>query len=58
MNAIEQNLAEWKKTLLSSIPIAGLLSRNAVVYKWKAPFRAWMLREAVYWRLCDLMEQS
>lgn len=58
MNAIEQNLANWKASLLPSIPVAGLLSRNPIAYKWKAPFRSWMLREAVFWRLHDLMTQS
>ena len=58
MNIIEQNLANWKGALLPSIPIGGLLSRNPVAYKWKAPFRIWMLREAVFWRLHDLMTQS
>jgi hypothetical protein len=58
MNAVEQNLANWKEALLSSIPVGGLLSRNPVAYKWKASFRVWMLREAVFWRLQDLMTQS
>ncbi len=58
MKAIEQNLANWKRSLLPSIPVGGLLSRNPVAYKWKAPFRVWMLREAVFWRLHDLMNQS
>jgi hypothetical protein len=58
MNAVEQNLANWKRSLLSSIPVGGLLSRSPVAYKWKAPFRVWMLRETVFWRLSDLMTQS
>lgn len=58
MNTIEQNLADWSDTLRSSIPVAGLLSRNPIAYKWKALLRAWMLREAVFWRLHDLMTQS
>ncbi len=58
MDAIEQNLANWKRSLLPTIPVSGLLSRNPVAYKWKAPFRVWMLREAVFWRLHDLMTQS
>jgi hypothetical protein len=58
MNADEQNLANWKASLFPSIPVAGLLSRNPVAYKWKAPFRSWMLREAVFWRITDLMTQS
>ncbi|MBN9437151.1 hypothetical protein [Bosea sp. (in: a-proteobacteria)] len=58
MNSIEQNLANWKASLLSSIPLGGLFSRNATVYKWKAPFRCWNLREAAFWRTHDLMSQS
>ncbi|MBL8599763.1 MAG: hypothetical protein JNL14_18670 [Devosia sp.] len=55
---VKQNLEQWRGRLVSSIPVAGLISRSAVVYKWKAPFRAWMLRETVAWRLVDLLDQS
>ncbi len=58
MDHIEQTLDAWKNSLVKNIPVAGLLSRNATVYKWKAPFRVWMLREAVAWRLIDLLDQS
>lgn len=58
MNSIEQNLANWKASLFQSIPVAGLMARSPVAYKWKAPHRSWMLREAVFWRLHDLMSQS
>lgn len=57
-NAIEENLANWENSLVQHIPIAGLLSRNPIAYKWKAPFRSWMLREAAFWRVHDLMQQS
>lgn len=58
MDTIEQNLKGWKSSLMHSIPVAGLISRNPVAYKWKSTFRCWMVREAVFWRLNDLMEQS
>lgn len=58
MDAIEHSLAEWKASLCQSIPLAGLLSRNAVAYRWKAPFRCFMLHEVVCWRVHDLMTQS
>lgn len=58
MNAIEQNLINWKGSLFQSIPVGGLFSRNPVAHKWKAPFRVVVLREAVFWRLHDLMTQS
>ena len=58
MDTIAQNLSNWRASLMPSIPIAGLLSRNPDVYKWKAPFRCWLLREAAFWRVTDLLTQS
>lgn len=58
MEAIEQNLAAWKTLRSASIPVGGLLSRNPIAYKWKAPFRVWILREAALWRMHDLLAQS
>ena len=58
MNPVEQNLANWRTSLMPRISIAGLLSRNPIAYKWNAPFRCWMLREAVLWRITDLLTQS
>ncbi|WP_439547940.1 hypothetical protein [Falsiroseomonas sp.] len=58
MHPIEINLADWKKCLVPNIPVAGLISRNPIVYKWKAPFRVWMLREVTFWRFHDLASQS
>jgi len=58
MNAVEQNLINWTRSLFPSIPVGGLLSRSPVAYKWKAPFRVLILREAVFCRLHDLMRQS
>jgi hypothetical protein len=58
MNAIEKNLTNWGASQMHSIPVAGLLSRNSTAYSHKAPFRCWVLREAVSWRLHDLLTQS
>jgi hypothetical protein len=58
MNEVEQSLADWGDSLMPSIPLAGLLSRNALAYKWKSLFRVWMLRELTFWREHDLMVQS
>lgn len=55
---IEKTLESWRRNLMASIPIGGLLSRNPTAYKWKAPFRSWMLRETVSWRLLDLVAQA
>ena len=58
MNDVQQNLANWGGSLLEKIPVAGLLARNPVAYKWKAAFRIWMVRELAFWREHDLMTQS
>lgn len=58
MEIIEQNLTNWHKSLMATIPVEGLLSRNPVAYKWKATFRCWLLREAAFWRITDLLTQS
>lgn len=58
MTEVEQNLENWRSSLVKKIPVAGLLSRNPVAYKWKASYRVWMLRELALWRQQDLMTQS
>ena len=58
MNEVEQNLANWGGSLCPSIPVGGLIARNAVAYKWKSLYRVWMLRELAFWREHDLMVQS
>lgn len=58
MKEVEENLANWGRSLFPSVPVAGLLARNEVAYKWKSLFRVWMLRELAFWREHDLMVQS
>ncbi|MCB5199195.1 hypothetical protein LGQ03_08075 [Loktanella sp. TSTF-M6] len=58
MDTIAQNLSNWRASLMKSIPVAGLIAREPDVYKWKAPFRCWLLREAAFWRATDLLTQS
>lgn len=58
MDEIEKELGLWQANLVNRIPLAGLLARNPVAYKWKAAFRCWMLREVVFWRITDLLTQS
>lgn len=55
---IEQDLARLKGSLLPSFDIGDLHARNPIAHKWKAPFRCLLLREAVFWRLQDLLTQS
>lgn len=51
-------LQAFKSTLCNQVDLGGLFARNSTAYKWKAPWRALLLREAVAWRLQDLLEQS
>jgi hypothetical protein len=55
---VEHALARLKASLVPSFDIGGLFSRNGVAHKWKATFRSLLLREAVFWRLEDLLQQS
>jgi len=58
MNVVEQALSNWKNSLPEKVELGGLYSRNQTAHKWKAPFRSLILREAVFWRLHDLLSQS
>lgn len=58
METVEHNLARWQASRMECIKVAGLLKRCPVAYKWKAPFRCWVLREATFWRVTDLLSQS
>ena len=58
MATIEEKLEAWNQSLVASIPLGGLFTRNPVAYKWKAPFRSFMLRETACWRIHDLLTQS
>jgi hypothetical protein len=58
MNSIEQKLEDWNASLLANLSKGGLISRNPTAHKWNAPFRCFILREAAFWRITDLMTQS
>ena len=58
MDKIKQVLDTWKTSLCHNLPLGGLYSRNNVAHKWKAPFRSITLRECVFWRIQDLLEQA
>lgn len=58
MHPMAQALNALESTLCQRVEIGGLISRNAVAHKWKAPFRSLALREGVAWRTQDLLAQS
>ena len=58
MNEINKILHQWEKSRCENISLAGLISRNNIAYKWKAPYRSFLLRECVFWRIHDLLSQA
>ena len=58
MTEVEQTLANWRASLCPKVEVGGLLTRNPVAHKWKAPFRSLVLRETTFWRIHDLLTQS
>lgn len=58
MPDIEEALLAWQSTLCQEIDVRSLMARSPSAHKWKAPWRVLLLREAVAWRLVDLLQQS
>ena len=58
MEKIEFILEKWMSQRLDKIEVGTLVSRNPIAHKWKAPFRSLLIRELVFWRLTDLLEQA
>lgn len=58
MSEIEQTLSNWKGSLCENVALAGVFARNPTAYKWKAPYRSLILREAIFWRTHDLLAQA
>lgn len=55
---VEQSLARLRASLLPSFDIRDFRARNEIAHKWKATFRSLLIREAVHWRVTDLLQQS
>lgn len=51
-------LSRWKASLPIGVSIGGALAKNPTAYKWKAPYRSLVLREALFWRTYDLLSQA
>lgn len=58
MESIRERLDRWSQSLCSDISVGGLVSRCPIAHKWKAPYRSTVIREALFWRMHDLGEQT
>lgn len=57
MDITSHQISVWKNCLVKKIEMGGIYSRNPIAHKWKCTYRSWVLRELVYWRLTDLLDQ-
>ena len=58
MDQVDERLSMWRESLCQKVDVGGLISRNSIVHKWKAPFRSLVLRETLLWRFVDLLMQA
>ena len=58
MTDLAAALQVLKSSLCREIDVGESFTRSPVANKWKAPWRARLLRESTAWRLQDLLEQS
>ena len=58
MDIFEKNLALLEEARVQQIPLSCLLSRNEKVYSLKTMYFCWLLREAVLWRVHDVLSRS
>lgn len=58
MEAPAAILERWKTSLPSKVTVGSCASKNPTAYKWKAPYRSLVLRETLFWRTYDLLNQA
>jgi hypothetical protein len=51
-------LQRWHASLPPQVSVGGALAKNAIAYRWKAPYRSLILREALFWRTFDALSQA
>lgn len=55
---IPEILHHWNRQLPSKISVGGMIAKNPVAHKWRAPYRSLVLRETLCWRIHDLLTQA
>ena len=54
MSEFARLIERWGASLCQRVSVSGLISRCKIAYKWKAPYRCLVIREALFWRMHDL----
>jgi len=57
MERIKEILNTWRKQRVEKIEMSSVFSRNPTAHKWKATYRCLVIRELVFWRIIDLLDQ-
>lgn len=57
MELVAKILEVWNASMCPNIAHGGLYRRNPTAHKWKATYRAIVLRELTFWRVTDLLNQ-
>jgi hypothetical protein len=55
---IEKTLQSYQASLCKEIDLASLLSRSNIAHKWQVTFRLMVIREAVAYRVVDILTQA
>lgn len=58
MNTPSVLLQRWRESLPPKVSVGGAMAKNATAYKWKAPYRSLILRETLFWRTFDALQQA
>lgn len=51
-------LQRWGESLPPRVSVGSALAKSATAYKWKAPYRSLILRETLFWRTFDVLQQA
>lgn len=57
MEEVREQLERWSQSLCKDISVGGLMARCKIAHKWIAPFRSFVVREALLWRMQNLGQQ-
>lgn len=57
MEMVAKVLDVWNSSMCPKIELGALYKRNPTAHKWKATYRALVLRELTFWRVTDLLNQ-
>jgi len=58
MSGVEETIRLWKGLLVPEVKFDCLYSKYPIVHNWRCAHRVLVVRELVFWRVTDLLEQA